>query len=71
MRREDHYQATMDLITSLIARAPQQYTTEKGRWVWAAGRLASMLVKASHNDSELKRELTAIKQQASQRKHIK
>ena len=60
MSKQEHDRASIELVSALLRLAPGRYTTEKGRWVWVAGRLASMVIRWSRMDVSVRQEVKGI-----------
>ena len=60
MSKQEHDKASIELVSALLRLAPGRYTTEKGRWVWVAGRLASMIIRWSRLDMAVRQEVEGI-----------
>jgi hypothetical protein len=67
MSQEEHRRASIELVSALLRLAPGRYTTEKGRWVWVAGKLASMIIRWSRMDMSVRQEVEAIKRESRRR----
>ena len=67
MSKREHDQDSIALVSALLRLAPGRYTTEKGRWVWVAGRLASMIIRWSRLDMTVRQEVEAIKRDSARR----
>lgn len=62
MSKQEHDKDSIELVTALLKQSPDRYTTDKGRWVWVAGRLASMITRWSRMDISVREEVEAIKE---------
>jgi len=60
MSKREHDQDSIALVSALLRLAPSRYTTEKGRWVWVCGRLASMIIRWSRLDMTVRQEVEGI-----------
>jgi hypothetical protein len=60
MSKQEHNKDSIELVSALLQLAPRRYTTEKGRWVWVAGKLASMIIRWSRTDMAVRQEVEAI-----------
>jgi len=60
MSQEEHRRASIELVSALLRMAPGRYTTDKGRWVWVAGKLASMIIRWSRMDMSVRQEVQGI-----------
>ena len=67
MSQEEHRRASIELVSALLRLAPGRYTTEKGRWVWVTGKLASMIIRWSRMDMSVRQEVEAIKRESRRR----
>jgi hypothetical protein len=67
MSKQEHERASIELVSALLRLAPGRYTTEKGRWVWVAGKLASMVTRWSRMDVSVRQEVEAIKRESRRR----
>jgi hypothetical protein len=67
MSKREHDQDSIALVTALLRLAPRRYTTEKGRWVWVTGKLASMIIRWSRMDMSVRQEVEAIKRESRRR----
>ena len=67
MSKREHDQDSIALVTALLRLAPGRYTTEKGRWVWVAGKLASMIIRWSRLDMSVRQEVQGIIRDSARR----
>jgi len=67
MSKQEHERASIELVSALLRLAPRRYTSERGRWVWVAGRLASMITRWSRLDMAVRQEVEAIKRESRRR----
>lgn len=66
MSAEDH-RKTIELVTALLHSVPPRYTSNYGRWVWVAGKLAGMIIRWARMDMAIRQEVKNIVK-ASKRK---
>lgn len=64
MSQENHRRDSLELITALLRLAPRRYTSERGRWVWVSGRLASMIIRWARMDISIRQEIKSIIEQS-------
>jgi hypothetical protein len=67
MSKREHDQDSIALVTALLRLAPGRYTTEKGRWVWVCGKLASMIIRWSRMDMTVRQEVQGIIRESRRR----
>ena len=67
MSQEHHRRDSLELITALLRLAPHRYTTERGRWVWVAGKLAGMIIRWARMDMSIRSEIKSIIEQSKTR----
>jgi hypothetical protein len=67
MSKREHDQDSIALVSALLRLAPGRYTTEKGRWVWVCGKLASMIIRWSRLDMAVRQEVEAIQRDSRRR----
>ena len=67
MSKQEHNRDSIELVSALLRLAPRRYTTEKGRWVWVAGRLASMIIRWSRTDMSVRQEVEGIIRESGRR----
>lgn len=60
MSNQKHREDTIELVSALLRIVPDKYTSDYGRWVWVAGRLASMIIRWSRMDIGIRQEIRAI-----------
>jgi hypothetical protein len=60
MSAEQHRRDTIELVEALLRKVPPKYTSERGRWVWVAGRLAGMIIRWSRMDMSIRQEVKGI-----------
>ena len=56
---EDH-RRSQELVEALLRSVPPRYTTNYGRWVWVAGRLAGMIIRWARMDIAIRQEVRAV-----------
>ena len=67
MSKQEHERASIELVSALLRLAPGRYTSERGRWVWVAGRLASMVTRWSRLDVTVRQEVEGILRDSARR----
>jgi len=67
MSKSQHDQDSTALVSALLRLAPSRYTSERGRWVWVAGRLASMVTRWSRLDVTVRQEVEGILRDSARR----
>jgi hypothetical protein len=60
MSAEQHRRDTIELVEALLRKVPPKYTSERGRWVWVAGRLAGMIIRWSRMDMSIRQEVKNV-----------
>jgi hypothetical protein len=60
MSAEQHRRDTIELVEALLRKVPPKYTSERGRWVWVAGRLAGMIIRWSRMDMSIRQEVKGV-----------
>jgi hypothetical protein len=60
MSTEEDRRQSVELVSALLRLAPQHLTTASGRWIWVAGRLASMIIRWGRMDWSIRQEVQGI-----------
>lgn len=67
MSSEKHREDTIELVKALLRMVPARYSSNYGRWVWVAGKLAGMIIRWSRMDIGIRQEVRAIVEHSKQK----
>lgn len=67
MSAEENRRQAFELVGALLKSAPAYLTSEKGRWIWATGKLAAMVVRWARMDMSVRQEVRGIIESSKRR----